>query len=507
MRIEVVRWHPEASRASSVYPRVILERGRPWEDWPSTETPERPEDVYRTLYDVYYDGSPDTSRQPLGSVKILQRGKWSPELPEVLSNLPEDCFSLGQTIDYYAALDRLGEPACSDILRALRDVTIDEEIALAFQDEPGFRASLLRFSEAERIFQLRAWRLHRDSPPASEFRFRFRTQLEGFDEPHEIGFEFFPRPSRLGRLMAIIGENGTGKTQLLARLAWALWGLRRTGWALEPARPAIGRVIAVSYSALDAFERPPDRYSFVGHENRSAFDNYCYCGFRSAEGAVRPEILFDALQRDLVEIALWNRQDHWRRMLDDLRLLHREPDLESAIATNRPMAVAEAAKRLAAGEKTALCVLTRLLARLRNRSFVLFDEPELNLHPSLLASLLRVLHGWLEDFDAHGIVATHSPIVLQEIPGRMVRVLAREGRIPLLRKYESESFGQNLSEIVVDAFGSDDRDRNYASILRDLVDQGVSRKDIESAFNGALSLGTRMTLRYLERRGGNDEES
>jgi hypothetical protein len=497
MRVEVVRYYALGSQEASAYPRIILERGRNWEDWPTTEAVARG-DAYRTLFDVYYEERPSRSRpRPLGSVKILQRGRTAPDLSGVMSHLPEDCCSLGQTIDYYTALDALEGPVRNEVLTTLRDVTANEELAQSFQDEPGFRASLLRFSEAERIFRHRPRRLDHDPPPRAPVSFRFRTQLVGFDEPHDVDFDFFPEPRQLRRLMVVVGENGTGKTQLLARLAWALWGLGRTGEELLPERPPIGRVIAVSYSALDAFERPPHR--LPGTEKHPALDNYCYCGFRDADSSLRPSLLFDALEADLVEITRLGRREQWTRMLRDLRLLDGEPDLAAAVPEG-DSAVVRAAQHLAAGEKTALSVLTRLLAKLRNRSFVLFDEPELNMHPSLLSAMLRSLHEWMEDFDAYGVVATHSPIVLQETPGQMVRILEREGKVPFLRRYESESFGQSLSEIVVEVFGTDERERNYASMLKALVEAGMTVEEIESSFGRPLSLNARMALGSLARR-------
>jgi len=498
MRIEVVRYRVQASRDPAAYPRLVLERGRAWEDWPTTE-PTSWEEAYRTLFDVYYEEASGAARcHPLGPIKILQRGRTAPELAEIMGSLTDDYCSIGQILDYYAALGRLDAETRRAILTALRDVSAHEEIARAFEAEHSFRASLLRFSEADLAFRRQAGRAEaggaREDPPS----FRFRAPLQGFDEPHEVDFQFSGQPRRLRRLAVIVGENGTGKTQLLARLANVLWGLRRTGEVLDPPRPAIGRVIAVSYSALDAFERPPHRTR--GIEGHPALDNYCYCGFRDKDDALRPELLFDLMKQDLAEIRRWGRQAKWQRMLQDLRFLDREPDLAAAVEQGDG-AVAAVAGCLAAGEKTVLSVLTRLLAKLRDRSFVIFDEPETNLHPSLLAGLLRVLHGWLEDFDGWGVIATHSPLVLQEIPGQMVSVLERQGRVPFLRPYQGESFGQSLSEIVVEVFGADERDRNYATMLQALVDEGMTSDQIEAALGRTLSLNARMALRYLAERG------
>lgn len=501
MNVEVVRWHAQADRSTGPYPRLVLEHGRTWNDGRTAKDP-----GYEGLYDVYYEEAPG-SAEPLrlGSVKILQRGRRAPDLSGRLASLPEDCCSLGQTIDYYRALEQLGESVGSGILRALRDVTADETIARGFASEPGFRTSLLRFSEAARIYHHRPLRLHREAPPAGPISFRFCTKLTGFDDPHEVDLAFFPEPKKLGRMMALVGKNGTGKTQLLARLGAALWGLGREDERILPERPPIGRVIAVSYSALDAFERPPHR--LPGIAERPAFDTYRYCGFRGPDDALRPELLFDGLAEDLAEIRRWGRRERWEEMLDEVRLLEGEPDLAAALAEGDAAFVA-ATKSLGAGEKTALSVLTRLLATLRNGAFMLFDEPELNLHPALLSSVLRVIHEWLEDHDGHGVVATHSPIVLQEIPGRSVCILDRVGKIPAARAYEAESFGQNLSEIVGEVFGLDERDKNYASALRELVDdERMSADEIESAFGRPLSLNARMALRHLARRGGGDAKS
>lgn len=496
MRVEVVKWYAQAK--GSTYPRLVLEQGRTWQDW---ATPLRPpeSETYVTLFDVYYEQERgDTKPGPLGSVKILQRGRPAPDLPGEMPALPEDCCSLGQTVDYYAAVEKLGEPIARVLLGALRDVTADESIARAFRDEPGFRESLLRFSEAARIFYYRSRPLHRAPPEPVPLTFTFRTKLRGFVDPHEVTFAFDPKPAKLGRLFALVGKNGTAKTRYLARLAWALWGLKQEGDEISPERPPVGRVIAVSYSALDAFKRPP--YRMAGSEGRPAFDNYHYCGYRSPKGVSRPRLLFKRLGEDLDAVESLGRRELWDDMLKETQLLREERALERAWKKRDNEAFVKAAKHLGAGTKTALSVLTRLLASLRNGAFVLFDEPELNMHPTLLASLLRVLHAWLERFDAHGVVATHSPMVLQEIPGKMVRVLDRVGKVPLVRPYAGECFGQSLSEIVTEVFGQQERDKNYATVLRSLVkDEGLKVEEVKEAFGRPLSLNAAMALQHLAR--------
>lgn len=519
MQVDVVRWHPSIRRTAPGAPRLILERGRAWSDQASSGA-----SAYSTLFDLHHDDGRATSdetgagvheggRSPvtkLGSVKVLRRGNRPLDFPQTLDGLPEDCCSLGQTIDYYEAIQGLGEAARQEVLRAMRDVTADEAIARAFETEPGFRESLLRFSEAARIYACRPLALHRQSPTPERLHLRFETHLVGFDAPHVLDLDFDPEPRRLGRLAAIIGKNGAGKTQLLARLAAALWGLlRRDRESLLIEGRPVGRVIAVSYSALDMFERPPHR--MPGLEFRPVFDNYWYAGLRDPRGELRSDLLFKHLEDDLKQIRRLGRLDMWRRMLAETRLDEGMSDVPGREGGDAPAAwsgdgqdTLNAAERLGAGQKTVLGALTHVLAALRNGAFVLFDEPELNLHPALLSAVLRVLHEWLVQFDGHGVLATHSPMVLQEIPGKSVRIVERHEGIPLLRPYEAESFGQSLPEIVGEAFGINERDKNYVSVLRGMIADGLSQDDIEALLRRPLSLNARMALRALAPRGRDD---
>jgi hypothetical protein len=228
-------------------------------------------------------------------------------------------------------------------------------------------------------------------------------------------------------------------------------------------------------------------------------DNYRYCGFRRSDGALDPGALFAGLSIDLAEIQRLGRLGAWKKMVTDARLAEAEPDLAEAVeSTDAVQPLLQAAAHLGAGHKTVLSALTRVLASLRNGALLLLDEPELNLHPALLAALLRVVHGWLDDFDGYGIIATHSPIVLQEIPGRNVYVLRRFGRVPRVDAYDAESFGQSLSEIAGEVFGLDERDKNYLTELRALVASGKTPEEIESGWGRPLSLGARIALRALK---------
>ena len=90
---------------------------------------------------------------------------------------------------------------------------------------------------------------------------------------------------------------------------------------------------------------------------------------------------------------------------------------------------AELFRRLSSGHKVVLKIVTELTAYMGDDkpTLVLIDEPETHLHPPLLAALLKSVRACLDQFDGYAILATHSPVVLQETPSRYVNVLRRMG--------------------------------------------------------------------------------
>src|SRR5262249_55581096 len=93
--------------------------------------------------------------------------------------------------------------------------------------------------------------------PSRDLTFTFSTRLRGFEGDHVLPFRFPPGKDRVGRIVAVAGRNGTGKTQLIARLARVLSGLGvedPENVRMDPERRA--RVVVVSFNAFDHFTTP-----------------------------------------------------------------------------------------------------------------------------------------------------------------------------------------------------------------------------------------------------------
>ena len=149
-------------------------------------------------------------------------------------------------------------------------------------------------------------------------------------------------------------------------------------------------------------------------------------------------------------------------------------------------------RSLSSGHKVVLKILAELTAHIDDvqPSLVLIDEPETHLHPPLLAALLKSVRICLDHFDGYAIVATHSPVVLQETPSRYVQLLRRMGNQSRAARPTIETFAENIGVITQDVFNLDDRSTDWHDTLRSLV-RRRDLSDIEEMFDRRLGFAAR----------------
>jgi hypothetical protein len=168
----------------------------------------------------------------------------------------------------------------------------------------------------------------------------------------------------------------------------------------------------------------------------------------------------------------------------------------------------EGFEKLSSGQNILVLVMAEVVAYVTPESIILYDEPELYLHPDALAALARAFHTLLEEFDSYAIIATHSPILLQETPSRNVRVFRREGNYPNVSRLGIESFGENLTVITDEVFETSVNRNNYRDHLKMLkIRLGYSEEEIVALFDGRLSFNARSFLASLDSESPWERES
>lgn len=153
--------------------------------------------------------------------------------------------------------------------------------------------------------------------------------------------------------------------------------------------------------------------------------------------------------------------------------------------------------KLSSGHKTVLLTITRLVETIEERSLVLLDEPEGYLHPPLLSAFIRALSDLLISRNAVGIIGTHSPVVLQEVPKSCVWKLRRSGANAVAERPEIESFGENVGLLTQEVFGLEVTDSGFHKILQSLAQRTDSYREAINELEGQLGFEGKAILRNL----------
>ena len=159
--------------------------------------------------------------------------------------------------------------------------------------------------------------------------------------------------------------------------------------------------------------------------------------------------------------------------------------------------VENAFKRLSSGHQVIMLTLVQLIDCITERSLVILDEPENHLHPPLLAAFIRALSELLIDRNGVALIATHSPVILQEVPKSCVWKINRNGYEVKAERLEIESFGATIGALTREVFGLEVRQSGFHKMLIDEVKKGLDYNSIIEKFKYELGDEARLLLRTL----------
>lgn len=491
---------------------------------------------FKTLFVLHYVDSAGR-HVDLGAVKIGFKGQKTGRTADTLSpqfdRLTDEWFSVGQDVEYYKrACDELSPEERRDILVGLRDVAFVDEALSVAENEEVFGTSLLRgVSELTIHGQYR--RVLNGEAILSDFNFKYQDPGGEKRSPVELDFKVEAGSRPPTNVHVLIGRNGIGKTTILNGMVKAVhpaYEEERTGRFVsneffysgsDLSEDYFSSVVSVSFSAFDPFVPPPDN----GEPQRGP--KYFYIGMKKARRG-------DADEQDSVlktEAGLINdfiagfnlcmSQDakarRWLKAIDRLSSDANFagmglPDL-AEMARDRDdvnMAVRSRLARMSSGHKIVLLIITALVNLVEEKTLVLMDEPESHLHPPLLSAFTRALSELLYDRNGLAIVATHSPVVLQEVPRSCVWVLTRSGLEWRKNRPERETFAENVGILTKEVFGLEVSKSGFHAMFQEAVDRGGSFEEISASFGrkvgmeGLSILMTMIAARNAGIHGGGD---
>lgn len=154
-------------------------------------------------------------------------------------------------------------------------------------------------------------------------------------------------------------------------------------------------------------------------------------------------------------------------------------------------------RELSSGHKIVLLTVTRLVESVNERTLVLLDEPESHLHPPLLSAFIRALSDLLVNRNGVAIIATHSPVILQEVPRKCVWRLRRAGDSVAAERPDIETFGENVGTLTSEVFGLEVTNSGFHRLVAEAAAGQANYREVLEAFGGQLGSEARALLQAL----------
>jgi ABC-type cobalamin/Fe3+-siderophores transport system ATPase subunit len=389
------------------------------------------------------------------------------------------------------------------VLKGLNDCAFNLELFDRFIDEQVMLESLLRDISDDNV-RNRYHRLAMGDARLTEFWFEYAfSPTEANTASPVLTFHVVPHSEPPTNIHVLIGRNGAGKTRCLQHLARAIlttdpiWGqIRQLGSDWN--KWEFAGLVFVSFSAFDQFDFP---------ESKRRDMRASLVSLRPSTPERETTKTPMELARDFYESFL-NCSEGLKaiRWAEAIKTLENDPLFAEAEVGS----LLNVAKRdllsqtislfsaLSSGHAIVLLTITQLVDLVDERTLVLLEEPEGHLHPPLLSAFIRAVADLLIKRNGVAIVATHSPVVLQEVPKTCVTVLRRTGNFAVAEQPTIETFGENVGVLTHAVFGLEVTTAGFHQILRRLVeDELLNYEEVRERFAGQLGAEARTIVRAL----------
>jgi len=436
---------------------------------------------HKTLFTLhYFDHAGNDSI--VGKVKICKKGenKTLDIIPKSFLSLDTNYCSLGQDTSYYSNIKRiLGEDAMA-FLYAMKDAAIFSQISDDFQNDLGFRHSLLRDNSADKALNLGRYVLA-GFDPDERVNFTYKTQLAyatNFDFNIKFDFGRINQKDNFNRVFAIIGENGIGKTSLLSNLAKSMANQQKD--CFLPHYPLFTKVVAASYSMFDRF-----------YDIDARTFNFEYCGMHNKEGGLMDlEQLKVRHKRNVETINALNRGRDLKIFLGKILANDILEDLFDSETKFNYNNYENYYGKMSSGQIMLTNLIIDITANVRVNCLIMIDEPEVHLHPNAITQIINVVNLVCERFSSCCIMATHSPLVIQSLLSRNVLIMERDiDGMPVVRQMRVESLGENLTTINEEIFSNGQQDKYYKRLIEKAVEgKGSIDQVLQNLQNGDLPM-------------------
>ena len=486
---------------------VILIRNN-WDDWFRFET----------KFNLYYFDN-NGEYIDLGSIKIgqeyMEKDQRTPNFPESFTHLPMDCFSLGQSDYYYDKLNQLGDQIREEILISLNDIAFDAERYSRVKKLDVTRISLMR-DVSDFTIQRQFRRIAHGSARLTKYEIEYTYPCnENELEAQRLFFSVVPESNPPTNIQVIIGRNNVGKTYLIKNIIKSIYfpnereqfGRLRssnstTGRLVISKTQAFANILCVSFSPFDNYDdivrltekRTSTPFKYIGLTSDDLYNtlrtNFVKSLMKCVFSERKVQLLKDALST-LETDPIFERSNIKSLIPNTLE------SSDSKYIDEKQKQASDLFFKLSSGHQVIVLTLVQLIENITERTLVILDEPENHLHPPLLSAFIRALSELLMDRNGVALIATHSPVILQEVPKSCVWKLNRIGREVSADRLEIESFGATIGALTREVFGLEVSQSGFHKMLIEEVNKGKSYDEIVDDFNNELGDEARALLQAL----------
>lgn len=481
---------------------------------------------YHTMYHLHAtDKLTSEGNVYLGYIRIMKHGQEKHDIyllnkkqgkQIIFSELPEDFVSLTTSIDVFKGLNKYLSQKDRLLFIEQMHLILNEEskyYKLVHEDD-CFETSLLRDTTMNNYSLKKGTSLLMDKTTYYNLQLQaIKINFANMDESTDLNFSCLPKfqsNNIPNGVITFIGKNGSGKSTSIYNLAKLLYAypdqrfrLKEKIGVIKPNDIGINKLFLLSYSPFDNFVLPGiggEDYRVILEGLKNNDGRFVFCGIRDVKKEFESilenpqkdtyEKLFEDIRLDATSLKpinvladefvqamstleynternkIWDKIEKMSRgkfpeiqeLMDELFILDNEERKEQFL-------------RLSTGYKYFFHSLAHIIAYIEEDSIVLFDEPENHIHPPMLSFMISSLRNILSKYQSVMLIATHSPVIVQETFSKNVFVVRRFEDKTVMSHPQIETYGANISEITSEVFDLTTDITKYYEAFESLYDK------------------------------------
>lgn len=482
---------------------------------------------FYTHYNLYFTYKMNENEEPfkLGRVLIVDpkrselKNKDEPYRNEIdiegmISSLGENYVSLGYSKQYYLQLHLYNKkfPGLTEFIKEnLHDMVLNETVD-RYKDFEFFKTSFTRAFSVHMIENVFP-RIVRTGNEKKNYYLNFGFDSKTFNG--EITVDTRVDAVLPNNVYAVIGNNGVGKTRLLKKIIRKLNGTDYKTKS-EGEHYDINKILLLSMSSFDNHKKYISRNDDIEYVGIINYDNKS--SLKTSE--VLLSELYEFLRRirsdDYKEEELAYVLDELMFKLDsflrdfivdkilDYKMDNRQQEDEST-KNNFLNSLKDDFEKLSSGQINLLYMTFSLIAIVEEDMFAVIDEPELYLHPLYIMGYINLLNYIFERRNAIAFIATHSPLIIQQIPTQCVYKISFDVSEDkrMIKSIDFPCFGENLNIINDRIFNIT---KNKAGFFKELSGKKIS--DLKEIYeNEKIGIEAKLFIKQRFKKEGKENEN